>query len=32
MPNTNSDFRFGVVRSLVGQWEPIFNIPRGKAA
>ena len=32
MPDTNSDYRFGVVRSLVGRWEPIFNIPRGKAA
>jgi len=32
MPDTNSDYRFGIVRSLVGRWEPIFNIPRGKAA
>lgn len=30
MPDSNSDYRFGVVRSLVGRWEPIFNIPRGK--
>jgi hypothetical protein len=30
MPDSNSDYRFGVVRSLVGLWEPIFNIPRGK--
>jgi hypothetical protein len=30
MPDTNSDYRFGVVRSLVGRWEPIFNIPRGR--
>ena len=32
MPGSNSDYRFGVVRALVGRWEPIFNIPRGKAA
>jgi hypothetical protein len=30
MPGSNADYRFGVVRSLVGRWEPIFNIPRGK--
>lgn len=30
MPDTGSDYRFGVVRSLVGRWQPIFNIPRGK--
>jgi hypothetical protein len=30
MPDADSDYRFGVVRSLVGRWEPIFNIPRGK--
>lgn len=30
MPDSNSDYRFGVVRSLVGRWEPIFNIPRGR--
>lgn len=30
MPDSNSDYRFGVVRSLVGQWKPVFNIPRGK--
>jgi hypothetical protein len=30
MPDSNADYRFGVVRSLVGQWAPIFNIPRGK--
>lgn len=30
MPDSNADYRFGVVRSLVGQWQPIFNIPRGK--
>jgi hypothetical protein len=32
MPDTNSDYRFGVVRALVGRWKPIFNIPRGKKA
>jgi hypothetical protein len=32
MPDSKSDYRFGIVRSLVGKWEPIFNIPRGKAA
>lgn len=32
MPDSNSDYRFGVVRSLVGRWNPIFNIPRGKQA
>ncbi|MGA2498383.1 MAG: hypothetical protein ABSH20_11615 [Tepidisphaeraceae bacterium] len=30
MPDTQSDYRFGVVRSLVGRWKPIFNIPRGE--
>jgi hypothetical protein len=30
LPDSNSDYRFGVVRSLVGRWDPIFNIPRGK--
>jgi hypothetical protein len=30
MPDSNSDYRFGVVRSLVGRWEPVFNIPRGR--
>jgi len=30
MPDSNSDYRFGVVRSLIGRWEPIFNIPRGR--
>lgn len=30
MPQSTSDYRFGVVRSLVGRWEPIFNIPRGR--
>jgi hypothetical protein len=29
LPDSNSDYRFGIVRLLVGQWEPIFNIPRG---
>jgi len=32
LPDSNSDFRFGIVRALVGKWNPIFNIPRGKAA
>ena len=32
MPGTNSDYRFGVVRPLVGRWRPVFNIPRGKHA
>jgi hypothetical protein len=30
MPGSNSDHRFGIVRSLVGRWEPVFNIPRGR--
>jgi len=30
MPDSPSDYRFGVVRSLVGRWMPIFNIPRGR--
>jgi hypothetical protein len=30
MPDSNADYRFGVVRSLVGRWQPVFNIPRGK--
>lgn len=30
MPDSNSDYRFGVVRSMVKQWQPVFNIPRGK--
>lgn len=32
LPDSTSDYRFGVVRSLVGEWKPIFNIPRGKKA
>ena len=32
MPKTKSDYRSGVVRSLVGRWQPIFNIPRGRDA
>jgi hypothetical protein len=32
LPDSSSDQRFGIVRSLVGQWEPIFNIPRGRTA
>jgi hypothetical protein len=32
MPDSHSDYRFGVVRSLVGRWTPVFNIPRGKPA
>jgi hypothetical protein len=32
MPDENAGYRFGVVRSLVGQWKPIFNIPRGRKA
>ena len=32
MPRTNSTFRFGVVRSLVGHWQPVFNVPRGRQA
>jgi hypothetical protein len=30
MPGSQSDYRFGVVRSLVKRWQPIFNISRGK--
>jgi hypothetical protein len=30
MPSSNSDYRFGIVRALIGRWNPIFNIPRGK--
>ncbi len=29
MPGSKTDARFGVVRSLVRLWRPIFNIPRG---
>lgn len=32
LPDSHSDYRFGIVRSLVRRWQPIFNIPRGKAA
>jgi hypothetical protein len=30
MPDSKSDERYGIVHSLVGQWKPIFNIPRGE--
>ncbi len=30
MPDSSSDYRFGVVRSLVWRFAPVFNIPRGK--
>jgi hypothetical protein len=30
MPASNSDYRFGIVRSMVKEWQPVFNIPRGK--
>jgi hypothetical protein len=29
LPDTESDYRFGVVRAVVGRWSPVFNIPRG---
>ena len=32
LPDSKSGYRFGIVRSLVGKWEPVFNIPRGKKA
>lgn len=32
LPKSTADYRFGVVRSLVGSWEPVFNIPRGRLA
>lgn len=32
LPGSHSDFRFGIVRSLVRKWQPIFNIPRGRRA
>jgi len=32
MPDSSSTYRFGIVRSLVGKWSPVFNIPRGGKA
>ncbi|HET6248174.1 MAG TPA: hypothetical protein VFE47_10795 [Tepidisphaeraceae bacterium] len=32
LPESTSDYRFGVVRTLVGERQPVFNIPRGKRA
>jgi hypothetical protein len=29
LPDWTSDQRFGLVRALVGRWQPVFNIPRG---
>ena len=32
LPGSHTDFRFGIVRSLVRKWQPVFNIPRGRKA
>ena len=32
LPDSTNEYRFGVVRSLVGRWRPVFNIPRGRTS